>query len=74
MSKHRLAATTVALAAVAAGPYAVAADSAAKKTYPLKATLTVRHTVPAAKDATGASGVFYRLASLSAGAKNVPIR
>ena len=58
MSKYKFAATTVALAAVAAAPYAVAADSAARKTFPLKAGLTVRQAVPAAKDAAGASGVF----------------
>jgi hypothetical protein len=58
VSKHKIAATTVVLAAVAAGPYAVAADSAAKKTFPLKAALTVRQSVPPAQDATGASGVF----------------
>ena len=58
MSKNKVAAATLALAAVAAGPYAAAADSAAKKTFPLKATLTARQTVPLAKDATGASGVF----------------
>ena len=58
MSKHKFAAATVALAAVAGAPYAVAAGSAAKKTYPLKATLSTRHATPPAKDASGAGGAF----------------
>lgn len=68
MSKHKLAAATVALAAVAAGPYAVAADSAAKKTFPLRATLSARQAIPAAKDASRAGGAFS--ATLTIAGKN----
>jgi hypothetical protein len=58
LSKHNLAAATVALAAVAVAPFAVAAGGAAKKTYPLKATLDARQAIPPAKDARQAGGVF----------------
>jgi hypothetical protein len=65
LSYHRFAAATFAFAALATAPYALAADSAAQRTYTLKTSLSVRQEVRSSKGAAGASGVFSATLKMS---------